>query len=345
MEDLINEIQQSAVPSLTIEDVLELSIIPQGIEVPQPETIFGMGGVPVFTKKSISLLKGQAKAGKTTVTSWITSNIIHNGIKVLWIDTEQGLYYGSRTQFWVLKQAGMDRCDNLIFLDLKIYDPKKRISITETAIKKYDPDLIIVDGIRDFVFDINSPEEATIISGELMRWAEVYDCHILNIIHENKGSGTARGHLGTEMQNKAEIVLKVFRDDEKRTVVEPEYSRGEPIEPFAFERDDRGMPVLVSYEKEINTGEAKAKSAKPEDLPHNHHLDVLNKCFHRDSKYSYTDIQTELRGAYLDFGVTLGVSKVKDFISWYTRRKYLISYKDGTKTMYKMSDEYNGDVV
>src|SRR5690606_3163275 len=137
MEDLINEINESAVPSQTIEDIVELSIIPQGIEVPQPETIFGMGGIPVFTKKSISLLKGQAKAGKTTVTSWVTAQIIPNDIRVLWIDTEQGLYYGSRTQFWVLQQAGMEKCENLIFLDVKIYDPKKRIAITEAAIKQF----------------------------------------------------------------------------------------------------------------------------------------------------------------------------------------------------------------
>src|SRR5690606_7195451 len=102
------------------------------------------------------------------------------------------------------------------FLDVKIYDPKKRIAITEAAIKQFDPDFIIIDGIRDLVFDINSPEEATIISGEMMRWAEIYDCHILTIIHENKGSGTARGHLGTEMQNKAEVVLKVFKNEEKQ---------------------------------------------------------------------------------------------------------------------------------
>ena len=334
MEDLINEIQEQAVPSQTIEDIVELSIIPQGVDIPEPEIVFGMGDTPLFTKKSISLLKGQAKAGKTTVTAWATSNILKQGLKVLWIDTEQGLYYGSRTQHWVLSMAGMKTCEDLIFLDIKIYDPKKRINIVESAIKQFDPDLIIIDGIRDLVFDINSPEEATIISGQLMKWAEIFDCHILNIIHENKGSGTARGHLGTEMMNKAEVVLKVFKDDNKMTVVEPEYSRGEPIEPFAFERDSYGMPVMVSYEQKIITGEAKSKGHKPEDLSHDNHVLVLENCFNGNDSLSYSEIQIELKRSLQDVGIEVGINKVKDFISWYVFRKYMTTDKVGSKTFY-----------
>ena len=189
------------------------------------------------------------------------------------------------------------------------------------------------------VFDINSPEEATYISGDLMRWAEQYDCHILSIIHENKNSGTARGHLGTEMVNKAEIVLQVANED-GQTVVKPEYCRGDKIEPMAFERDNYGIPHLVSYKQTIQTGESKAKAPNADDLPHDHHLEILYECFKREKIYTYAEIQVELRGACIEKGFTLGVNKVKDFISWYARKNYVISFKDGSKTMYKIHDDY-----
>src|SRR5690606_29945484 len=105
----------------------------------------------------------------------------------------------------------------------------------------------IIDGSRDLVFDINSPEESTIISGQFMRWAEVYDCHIMTVLHVNKGDGNARGHLGTELMNKSETVIKVDlnKDEGGRIECTPEFTRSEPFSPFAFDRDDHGIPHII----------------------------------------------------------------------------------------------------
>ena len=68
---------------------------------------------------------------------------------------------------------------------------------------------MIIDGIRDFVYDINSPSESTKIITLLMQWTDERQIHIHAILHQNKGDENTRGHIGTELNNKAETVLLV----------------------------------------------------------------------------------------------------------------------------------------
>lgn len=243
--NLVKEINDSAPKEKDFAAMVSRALIPQGIEIPKPDLVFAINGITVFTKKSISTLIGKAKAGKTTVTSWIAAQSINQDTKVLWIDTEQGEYYGSRTQYWVLKIAGTATSPNLRYYDLKVYSPQERIEMIELIINEYRPDIVIVDGVRDLVYDINSPEEATSKTGHLMRWAEEYNTHILVILHQNKGNEHARGHLGTEMINKSETVIKVEQNQDKLIVCSPEFTRSKAFEPFAFDRSEDGMPYMV----------------------------------------------------------------------------------------------------
>jgi predicted ATP-dependent serine protease len=245
-DELIAQIEADApAETQTIQDLLRKAIIPQGVKVPEPESVFSLGGATIFTKKSISTLTGKAKAGKTTATTWIVSQMLKQGLKVLWMDTEQGEYYGSRTQFWVLTNAGMPFCDDFIFFDLKIHRPETRSEIVEAAIQEFKPDMVIIDGSRDLLYDINSTEQSLILSNDLMKWAAIYDCHILTILHLNKDGMNARGHIGTELINKSETVIKVDKNDDGLIVCSPEYCRDKDFIPFAFDRDDRDMPQIV----------------------------------------------------------------------------------------------------
>lgn len=321
VEALIKDINDSAPDVKSLQDEIRASLIPQGIEVPKPDLVFGINGVPVFTKKSISTLIGKAKSGKTTATAWIVSQSIKAEISVLWIDTEQGLYYGSRTQHWVLSMSGMTSSKHLQFYDLKIYNPNKRIEMIEEIMKVFKPDLVIVDGIRDLVFDINNPEEATTRTGDLMRWAEVYNCHILNILHQNKGNEHARGHLGTEMINKSETVIKIELNEEKLIVCSPEYTRSEPFEVFAFDRDDRGMPQLIEgYSGMISTtvGKSSKRSVDPTDPSYNHaHLDIIEKVFSKEEYLKYNDLVQNVRYYFQLNGVEMGRNKSIEFVTHY----------------------------
>lgn len=293
----------------------------------------------MFTKKSLSVLKGPAKVGKTTVTAWITANVILEGINVLWLDTEQGLYYASRTQSWVLRIARVERSPYLNMYELKIHNPNKRIEIIEQLISSEMFDMIIIDGIRDLVFDINNPEEATNITGSLMRWADLHNCHILSIIHQNKGSDHARGHLGTELINKSETVIKVSKLDDGIVYCEPEFTRGQPFEPFGFDRDTYGIPNLVTIAKSIDTGESNNKRITPTDIPKSQHREMLHIVFAGGS-LSYGDLQSNLAAVFAGQGCDLGVNKIKTFIAWYVQNKLIEKgEKIANKTFYKIVDQ------
>jgi hypothetical protein len=333
---LVDDINASAVESETIHDLIDKALIPQGIEIPKPETIFDMDGVPVFTKKSISTLIGKAKSGKTTCVAWIVAKIINLELECLWIDTEQGLYYGSRTQHWVLSIAGLTTSPHLKFYDLKIHNPNLRGEIVEELIKTLNPDIVIIDGIRDLVFDINEPKEATLMSGNLMKWADLYNCHILSILHQNKGNDHARGHLGSEMINKSEAVIKVSQDEKKITICEPEFTRGEPFPMFAFDRDANGMPVLINYVPNTGGGKSNNKRLLPIDVPRETHMECLKMAFVNPS-LNYSDLLSGVSAAFEYFGTAMGIGKTKSFIAFYIQQKYIVlSEKVGTKSFYKM---------
>ncbi|WP_069658624.1 AAA family ATPase [Arcticibacter eurypsychrophilus] len=254
-------------------------LIPQGIDIPMPVIVFAMLGIPMFTKKSFSVIIAKPKAGKTTAAAWIIASAINAGLKVLWIDNEQGLYYGSRTQHWILQIAGLQQSKNLHFYDLKIHAPNIRTEISRALIEDGDYDIVVFDGTRDFVFDINSPEEATNIATYEMELADTQDCHIVNIIHTNKGNDNARGHLGTELINKAETVVKISQNDAKQIVIEPEFTRGKPFEPFALVRDEiTGIPSLIEgWSKDESTGSTKA--FQPYDVDEATHKALVRDTF------------------------------------------------------------------
>ena len=138
--------------------------------------------------------------------------------------------------------------ENLEFLALRKYTPEQRIRIVEQAIYNTpDIGLVIIDGIRDMVYDINSPGESTRIISKLMQWTDDRQIHIHTILHQNKGDENARGHIGTELNNKAETVLLVEKDKSNGDIssVSAMHIRAMDFEPFAFRINDNALPELI----------------------------------------------------------------------------------------------------
>ena len=138
---------------------------------------------------------------------------------------EENTLCGYRTKFLplcesgkrILRMAGLPTGRNhkdLEFLVLRKYTPEERIAIVREAIYRTENvGLVVIDGIRDMVYDINSPSESTKVISLLMTWTGERHIHIHTILHQNKGDENARGHIGTELSNKAETVLQVEKDE------------------------------------------------------------------------------------------------------------------------------------
>lgn len=310
-------------------------LVPQDEEIPAPESVFSLDGDPILTKKSLSAVIAKAKQGKTTVVVWLVAQMLV-GAKVLWVDTEQGLYYSSRTQHWVLDIAGHEYARNLYFFDFKIFPPDERIKLVDALLDAGDYDILVIDGIRDLLFDINSPEEATIISTHLMRWAEMHNIHIINVLHTNKGDGNARGHLGSELVNKAETVLKVELEDEtKNILVTPEFTRGKPFDDFALYRDENGVPCLMDGWEKKEKEKGRRRALLPVDIAPETHREILEKVFSGGSLL-YGELLPALSAAFGAYGVGMGENKAKTFIAHYMQNGQIEKTVTGRKSAYTL---------
>lgn len=282
--------------------------VSQTDKLPRPESVLCLEHTDpqyrLFHKGSISTMSGKAKVGKTTVMALLIASALRAGhIKILWIDTEQGAYYANSTQFYLLKLAGLTYCENLEMYDFREFGPVERVDLTEALLNAFKYDLVIVDGVRDYIFDINNPTEATNITTKLMKWSVDYDCHVSMLIHENKQGGELRGHLGSECENKSEVVMSVSlsTDSVPVTIIKCKAVRGRPkFEDFYLVRDDEGLPFIDTT---INSSSVKMfGDEKPKRVPLMEFRDysviflsnLIQKVFEKSPEYNSTSFREEL---------------------------------------------------
>ncbi len=67
--------------------------------------------------------------------------------------------------------------------------PDKRKQIIDYMLANMeDIGLVIIDGIRDLMYDINSPSESSELINLLMKWSSEYNLHIHTVLHlEQRG--------------------------------------------------------------------------------------------------------------------------------------------------------------
>lgn len=314
----------------------------------QPE-VLKVGDAVIGTLGNFSAAIGKAKSKKTFNCSAIVAAAINNDCvlnyiadfpegkrKILYIDTEQGASHCLKVLQRIHKLAELQAdkdCDNLEFLALRKYSPEDRTAIIEYAITLTEGlGLVIIDGVRDLVYDINNPTEATNIISKLMQWTDEYQIHIHVILHQNKGDENARGHLGTELINKAETIIQIEKDKNDHSIskVEAVHIRTVEFEPFAFHINDDGLPVLASdyVFEESSPGRPKKEPFDPNKVDNAKHETALLLLFpSADTNYSYKELQSSLIPAYSKVGVKLNNNKAVALITWLRNKRIVIREK------------------
>ena len=246
--------------------------------------VLRVGDAVIGTLGNFSASIGKAKSKKTFNVSAIVASALSNDEvlrynadfpsdkrNILYIDTEQGRHHCQKVLKRIVRLANLPidmEPENLKILALRKYTPEERLDIVEYALNTIpNIGLVIIDGIRDFVYDINSPSEATRIISKLMQWTEDLQIHIHTILQQNKNDEHARGHIGTELNNKAESIMQVEvnREDKSISIVEAVHIRDKEFEPFAFRINEEALPELVeSYApKEKKVGRPKRNRLIP----------------------------------------------------------------------------------
>lgn len=235
----------------------QLRITPEK-ELPKMEFLFQLYDKPCFPRRELVAITGKAKSGKTFVTSMLMAccqsrdvlafqRIGDDPLRLLWYDTEQS---DESTQD-ILRNRVMRMVDG----DRKLFDIfnvrgvawKERRNLLCEAVKRCKPDLVIVDGIRDLVNDINDGVLAQEVMEELMHLASAHDCCIVCVLHQNKSGEdhNLRGWIGTELMNKAFEVYSCEKLMPQRIFsLEQTLTRKYDIErTMYFEVGDDGLPV------------------------------------------------------------------------------------------------------
>ena len=319
-----------------------------------PPEMLWINGSTIGTFGNFSASTGKAKSKKTFNISAIVAaaltndEVLHyaadlpdNKRKILYIDTEQSKYHCQKVMKRILRLAGCspdEERDSLIFVALREFNPHARIQIINYLIENIQElGLVVIDGVRDLMYDINNPSEATELINILMKWTSKYNLHVHTVLHLNKSDDNIRGHIGTELGNKAETILQITQSEIDKNISEVKamHIRDREFEPFAFCINDESLPELVEgYQFKKGAGQ---QSATLKDLSATEHHKALKAAFNEEVIKGYANLITALQKGY----ETIGFSRKRNTLiklNTFLKEKGFIS---GDKTGYR----YNPDAT
>jgi hypothetical protein len=222
---------------------------------------------PIGTYGNFSFIAAPPKHKKTFLVSLLSAAYLggdserfagkikghRDGKCVYHFDTEQGKYHAQR----VFRRAlDMSKLGNECYrtYGLRRLSPHQRLKAIDYAIRTSDNlGLVIIDGIADLVSDVNNIDESNEVVQRLMKWTEVYNIHIITVIHVNWGSTKPTGHLGSALQKKCETEIHLQKSEFDPSVVEVKCksSRGRAFDNFSFFVNSHALPEISDCNIEV----------------------------------------------------------------------------------------------
>ena len=291
---IINEELQN----VRLSQILKDALIKATDTYSTPPQIIWIDNSTIATLGNFSASTGKAKAKKTFNVSALVAASLANGQvlnyhaslpegkrRILYVDTEQSRYHCHNVLERILKLAGLSTAtdnENLDFICLREYTPAVRIEVIDYALSHNEGyGLVIIDGIRDLLLDINNAAESVEVINKMMEWSYKYNIHIHCVLHLNKGDNNVRGHIGTEMNNKAETVLVISKNTNNPNISEVKalHIREKEFNPFAFTVNEQGLPELATDYDSSEDEHGKTVPLKYTDLTIEQHEEALASAF------------------------------------------------------------------
>lgn len=337
-----------------LEAYLNLGKIKPSERPDNPPQILWVDNSTIATFGNFSASTGKAKSKKTfNITAMVAAALKNDTVlnyraclppgkdKILYFDTEQSRYHCHNVLSRILRLAGLPTskdCDRITFVGLREYTPTLRISLIDYALRTSDGyGFVIIDGLRDLMYDINNAKEATDVMTMMMGWTSRYNLHIHCVLHLNKNDNNTRGHIGTELENKAESVLVVSKDKQNTNIseVRPMHMRDREFSSFAFSINEDSMPVL---EEGYQVTVVKSKDVPLTSLSEDIHQEILGEYFGSHvAPTKYLELVDTLRMVYAEKGYKRGTNAVKTMAKRLMEMDVLTKDKDG----YHYHDNFN----
>jgi hypothetical protein len=316
----------------------------------------------LFTKGNFSIVTGAAKSRKSFLISMLMAAAVRGRFQDHFIcegegtnivfDTEQSRYKAQQIGKRICNLSEKVNPSNLEVYSLRTLDPSQRLELIDNVLATtQNLNFVAIDGIIDLENDpILEAKQAQNIVMKLMQWTEIYNIHIVCVLHYNKTVATLLGHLGSFSHRKADAVVEVSKskDDENISLVKALDCREKEFMPFAFSVDPSAMPYILkdyviekpSKEKKA-AGEQKPKGISPISVEPQTHIDILNHVFNAEKEQGYNDLWRNIKNAIEKItGQTIGDNKAKDFVSHYlTNQNVIRTEMPKKKAVYNMAGQ------
>ena len=267
--------------------------IDRNVEYPDPEYLIDIGGVPTMPKGNLVAVSAKWKNGKTFFCDILTAifmgsdhfancRSLRESGRALFFDTEQSESDTKRVQRTIDAMAPLSRHDDYrvaclqsapITSDTYNSSEPPRYEVLNRAVEHEHPDLVIIDGIADLIYNYNDVIESQIIVNKLATMANKYNCCIVVVMHQNKSSldKNMKGHLGTMLYQKCSDVFNVEKHD---SVFEVKHgsSRHRTCDGICFKLDANAVPMDAANDRLLQL-----EQKKQEDKAKLH--DKLAHCF------------------------------------------------------------------
>ena len=238
-------------------------------EIPEPNPIVSIDNHTISTPGNLTMLSGNSKAGKSAFCSVIIAGAIrghkyyYDGFEPLYIDgneekkavihidTEQAKHnHYQNLKNAVLKRSNLEELPEYLYsYNIREMEIKDRQKFTEdlfleASTKSGGIHLAVIDGLADYINSVNDEQEANSIVHFFEKLSIKYNCPVVTIVHLNPNSNKERGHLGSQLQRKAESVLQIKKGEDEISYCEPYLLRNAsnlevPIIQFEYDKDKK----------------------------------------------------------------------------------------------------------
>lgn len=295
---------------------------------PKDIELMRYAGASVCSAGNIHGISGQPGLGKSAILTSGIASILYQGEKpqdflgwqkgrdktegaILHFDTEQSPYHHYQLCKRILWRAWCkdempSRFESYLMTGWKVADMQAHIpeAIDRAAQREGGVHTVWLDGIADIVLSVN--DEA--LCNDSISWihslAIKYECSIWSVIHTNPNSTKTRGHLGSQLERKAENVL-LLESKEDYTSVKSSKQRREGVKEYRFAWDEeQSMHKSISTETSDFCHVTENYSNDLKDV-----FELINK-----SEVKYSEIMTA-------FAVVCPKNKPAAFKSWIRKFK------------------------
>ena len=291
-----------------LSDILHASQIKATDIYETPPQIIWIDNSTIATLGNFSASTGKAKSKKTfNVSALVAASLAGKQVlnyrahlpegkqRILYVDTEQSRFHCRSVLERILRLAGLPTTtdpENLDFFCLREYSPSVRIEVIDYALRQQKGyGLVIIDGIRDLMLDINNAGESV----------EVINRTVLVISKSNENPGISEVHA-------LHIREKEFK-------------------PFAFTINETGLPVIAEVHSFGEPPKPKARTGFTE-LSIEQHREALSAAFGEKPIRGFDNLLQSLMVSYEAIGFKRGRSVMIKLMQYLIDNLKLIIKRD-----------------